>query len=279
MYVCPTCKGSLEADSCSTCGFAVEWIGEVPVLFSHSTLSARYREIGRFYDGFYLTRENAWQDLAGRGEKFLSYTAALVKGLNPRRYLDIGCGQGFLLEAVTAHEKFGVDISRTAIEGAKRRTKAEYCLGIIEELPYPNGYFDVVTGIGVMEHFLDCPSALNEISRVLRKGGCFIVLLFLDIPFTERIRIKASEFIYPHFRPRDLLHWMLRKYFGISEHQHHKSSQEHIGQPVQNHYTPRDLKRLFRGSGLSIRSLITKRLEPNCPLEGHYFRFYILRKG
>ena len=96
MYVCPTCKGILERMRCVQCAFKVDWNDGVPVFFAASPIANRYREIGLFYDALYQDRENVWKELDGRGAEFTSYVASVVENFSPKRYLDIGCGQGYL---------------------------------------------------------------------------------------------------------------------------------------------------------------------------------------
>jgi SAM-dependent methyltransferase len=250
-----------------------------PSFFSSSKIADRYRDIATFYDDLYESRSNAWEDLVGRSTEFITYVSSLVYSTNPTRYLDIGCGQGFLLSAVSAPEKFGIDISRRAVEAARLRATAKLSQGIVEELPFPSGYFDVVTGIGVMEHFIDCPRATAEISRVLRECGSYIVWLSVEEPLLERLWIEVSEFIYPEFRPLGLCRWALAKLGRFVGRRSRKGvSRDPTGQPVRNHQTVRGVRRLFRRSGFRVKSLITKRRMPNAPLAGHDFRIYVLEK-
>ncbi len=87
LYVCPSCKGNLEDGVCAGCGFTVDLLDEVPSFLSRSELANRYREIARFYDSVYDSREPVvWA--AGRGPEFIAYVASLVRRMNPTRYLD-----------------------------------------------------------------------------------------------------------------------------------------------------------------------------------------------
>jgi SAM-dependent methyltransferase len=242
-------------------------------------MSLRYGDIATFYDTLYESKPDAWKDLAGRGVVFLNYIGTLISTFNPARYLDIGCGQGFLLNAVSASETFGIDISRKAIEGARHRTNARLCLGIIEELPFPNDFFDVVTGMGVMEHFLDSATATQEVARVLRKGGYYILLIYVPISLVERVMIKMAEYLFPRFRPFALCRWALSRCVVSGEHNNDAfHSRDHVPQPVQNCFTHSSAKRLFSASGFRVASMITKRLVPDAPLEGHHFRIYVLQR-
>lgn len=84
--------------------------GRVPVFFAVSPVANRYREIGLFYDERYETRPNPWKDLAGRGPDFINYMTPLIESCSPRRYLEVGCGEGFLVSSVSTPEKCGLDI-------------------------------------------------------------------------------------------------------------------------------------------------------------------------
>ena len=272
VYVCPTCKGNLVDGTCRGCGFTFDPSDEIPWFFSGSELANRYREIARFYDSVYESEEDVvWAP--GRGPEFIAYVESLVRRTNPMRYLDIGCGQGRLLGAISALEKHGIDISPKAVDAARLRAGASaLCLGIVEELPYPANYFDVVTGIGVMHHFLDGPAAMLEVWRVLREGGLFIVNPYIETPLSERFLIKVSEFIYPRFRPVRFWQWALAKYRRPPE------PETQIVQPVYTRYTARQARQFFRRNGFRVRSLITRRRMPDTPLAAHHFRIYVLEK-
>ena len=68
-------------------------------------------------------------------------------------YLDFGCGTGFGTEIVAAHfeRSFGVDRRLECLEYAERhhgRAGTVYCSG----LPNPDGHYDFVTMLEVIEH-------------------------------------------------------------------------------------------------------------------------------
>ena len=43
--------------------------------------------------------------------------------------------------------------------------------GDVSRLPFTSSYFDLVTSVAALEHFLDVPSVVSEVNRVLRPGG------------------------------------------------------------------------------------------------------------
>ncbi len=88
--------------------------------------------------------------------------------------LDLGCGDGgFCLFAArrgaTVH---GLDAEPDTIALALDRVPTgEFRLGLMEQLPWPDDRFDVVTSFNALQYALDPELALGEASRVLRAGG------------------------------------------------------------------------------------------------------------
>jgi SAM-dependent methyltransferase len=100
------------------------------------------------------------------------------------RLLDIGCGNGaYTLElAAGFDEVHGIEIEperlgelerRLAAPGAPANVRA--ALMSAEALEFPDASFDVVTAIEVIEHIVDLDRALDEVRRVLRPGGAFLI--------------------------------------------------------------------------------------------------------
>jgi SAM-dependent methyltransferase len=59
--------------------------------------------------------------------------------------------------------------------------RAKVLVGDIQKkLPYPDGYFDRVLAIHVLEHLPDLPAALGEVHRLLAPAGRFSVLIPCD---------------------------------------------------------------------------------------------------
>jgi SAM-dependent methyltransferase len=56
-------------------------------------------------------------------------------------------------------------------------------------LPYPDGFFDVVTSNGVLEHVDDDGTSLYELFRVLRPGGTFVITCLPNrLSYTEALQ-------------------------------------------------------------------------------------------
>lgn len=104
-------------------------------------------------------------------------TTTLERGT---RLLEIGCGTGAVLAVLG--EEFpdvrltGVDIDRSQLESARAYLaaaglEAELTQADAHALPFPDGAFDHVWMMWVLEHLQDPVVALREARRILRAGG------------------------------------------------------------------------------------------------------------
>lgn len=93
------------------------------------------------------------------------------------RILDVGCGVGALLEALSllGWETEGIDTDATVVALCQGRG-LNARVGLLEEQHYPDGSFDVVTMMHVIEHVPDPLRTLREVYRILRPGGRLIML-------------------------------------------------------------------------------------------------------
>ncbi len=94
------------------------------------------------------------------------------------RVLDVGCGSGLFakLTAALGARVDGLDAADGLVEIARRRAPgATFSSGDMEELPYADRTFDVVTAINVFHHAADPDHALIEASRVAKRGGQIVI--------------------------------------------------------------------------------------------------------
>jgi SAM-dependent methyltransferase len=90
------------------------------------------------------------------------------------RLLDIGCGAGLAaqLAAELGAQVSGIDAAPAFIEIARERLPdGDFRVGDMEELPYADASFDVVTGFNSFQHAANLVAALSEAKRVARSGG------------------------------------------------------------------------------------------------------------
>lgn len=101
--------------------------------------------------------------------------------------LDVGCGEGQIARLVAARgadRVVGVDASSAQItEAGRRGGGVAYARCTATGLPVRSGTFDAVVSCLVLEHVDDLDGALDEVARVLRPGGRFV--LFLNHPMFQ----------------------------------------------------------------------------------------------
>jgi ubiquinone/menaquinone biosynthesis C-methylase UbiE len=115
-------------------------------------------------------------------------SSLLEKGDN---LLDLGCGNGNLISDAKKRKLFkryyGIDLIGIVVKRAKKEIrkisgdlKSVYIkrASLDSKLPFKDKYFSVITCTSVLEHIFDPYFSIQEINRVLKKGGSLI----LEVP-------------------------------------------------------------------------------------------------
>ncbi len=99
--------------------------------------------------------------------------------------LDIGCGDGdfCITSKGLFHDVYGVDVSPVRIMNAQkkiseREDKSSFHFvqhDVDENLIYPNNFFDTVTSLATLEYVVYPYRVIQEVRRVLKQGGHFVV--------------------------------------------------------------------------------------------------------
>ncbi len=118
----------------------------------------------------------------------LHYLPRLVDftSFRDQKLLEVGCGIGTDLArfARGGARVTGIDLSQTAIDLARQNfalnnlTADELRVGNGEQLPYPDGSFDVVYGHGVIQYTANPAALIRECHRVLKPGGTGIFMVY-----------------------------------------------------------------------------------------------------
>lgn len=184
---CSLCQSTLRLSddgkelSCLNCGTTFPILDDIPAMMTDCET------------GNDLSRskwDTAYQAWTGLEEEFrnvhmdglLTQLLTCVPDNRPgekRVYLEIGCGMGFVGEALmrAGWTFVGVDYSLAALRQLKDRLRSrnlnDYLLihGDIEQLPIVGGAVQLVGGYGVIEHLRDPVPALRHVHRVLEAGG------------------------------------------------------------------------------------------------------------
>jgi len=135
-----------------------------------------------YYTQYFAFEQNDWW-FEARRRIVLELIASRGAGPNDGgSILDAGCGTGITLQYIERFGRpFGVDKEMVALKFCKTRDAKRLTCAPIEDLPFADASFDIVTCLDVIEHVEDDQKAITEIARVIRPGG----LLILTVPAFE----------------------------------------------------------------------------------------------
>jgi SAM-dependent methyltransferase len=132
-----------------------------------------------------------------------TYEAALARtGLERGwRVLDIGCGAGAFLKLIAdrSGKPHGIDASEALIAFARTRLpQADLRVGEMEDLPWNDSTFDLVTGFNSFFFANDMIAALREAGRVAKPGGPVMIQVW---GAHERCDLEAMKQVARPFLP------------------------------------------------------------------------------
>jgi SAM-dependent methyltransferase len=160
------------------------------------------------FDAFYLKLEDRFrgsrEDIRGRVEIYVPLVAGAGAGTHGRPIVDLGCGRGEWMEAITAHglSGYGVDANPVMVADCAQRGQRAVQADALDHLrSLPTSSVGAITSMHVVEHlpFSRLLAVVEESLRVLNPGG----VLILETPNPENLLVGADRFyIDPtHQRP------------------------------------------------------------------------------
>lgn len=141
----------------------------------------------------------------------------------------------------------GLDLDPDFVEEGRKKAEAEgvdarFVAAPAEDLPFDDGYFDIVISNFVLEHVPDWQGMLQEMLRVLRPGGvAYLSTNCVFYPFTNEVRLPLFPY-YPGWVKRRLLKLAVDRF---------PSWVNYSPTPACNWFTPGGLKRAFSETGFS----------------------------
>jgi 2-polyprenyl-6-hydroxyphenyl methylase/3-demethylubiquinone-9 3-methyltransferase len=131
----------------------------------------------------------------------------IIDNLSPmRKILDIGCGAGLVANALAlkGHRVTGIDLSETSLQIAKTHDKTHtvlYQQANAYSLPFPDGQFDSVCAIDVLQHVEEPSLLISEAARVLKPKGTLFFHTFNRSMMSYLVAIKAIQWLMPKTPP------------------------------------------------------------------------------
>ncbi|CAL2088028.1 bifunctional demethylmenaquinone methyltransferase/2-methoxy-6-polyprenyl-1,4-benzoquinol methylase UbiE [Tenacibaculum sp. 190524A05c] len=132
----------------------------------------------------------------------------LVSENNPKQILDIATGTGdlaLMMAELNPDKIVGLDISpgmlevgKQKINKAKLSDKIEMVVGDSENIPFEDNTFDAITVSFGVRNFENLDKGLQEIHRVLKPGGKFVVLETSNptkFPFKQGYKLYTNIFL------------------------------------------------------------------------------------
>ncbi len=147
----------------------------------------------------YFNSENSSPEFGKRWQ-------AAIGNWDDKIVVDIGCGLGNVYAAVggSPREIFGVDVSHGALVHA---AKIGYTpvLADAHNLPFVDGFADIVTLNAVLHHCDDMARVLAEAARLVRPGG---LLITDEDPLCHLVNYQGVALLVNEARKRFPMYWL-----------------------------------------------------------------------
>ena len=127
-------------------------------------------------------RPNDWAEIQEvTSRSCYEYVLDFLKLSPGLKLLDVGCGSGYFCQLASGSgaDITGMDGTGPFIEVAKKRAPSvKFLTGEMEELPFGDESFDVVTGFNSFQYAANVKNALTEARRVLKDKGKLVAMIW-----------------------------------------------------------------------------------------------------
>jgi 2-polyprenyl-3-methyl-5-hydroxy-6-metoxy-1,4-benzoquinol methylase len=144
----------------------------------------------------------------------------LVQRAAPDSLLDVGCGEGVLVQRLAQRlpdaRVVGVDLDELSIQAGWSRHAApnlEYCTMDGRALPFADGEFDTVSAIELLEHVPDPEGMVAEMTRCARRH---LLVSVPREPLWRALNVARGAYVRQLGNtPGHLNHWSKRTFVGL----------------------------------------------------------------
>ena len=191
---------------CPSCGL----VTTLP-LPGDAEIEAHYA--GRFDEGNYrLLQDYAAQYMdvyRGLAGDLSAYLAARGRDLTGLRVLDVGCFTGDFLTVLrdAGADVHGLELQSRAVEEANGKLDGRVLEADVPGRNFPQGPFDVVTLLGLIEHVVDPVKLVRRVHSLLTGGGA----LLIQTPNSGSLPARVTGKYWPPYEPVEHIHLFAKK--------------------------------------------------------------------
>ncbi len=123
----------------------------------------------------------------------------LVRRLSPPgRVLDVGCDEGYAARPLVTYgfQVCGIDNNPAALEKAARYFQKTILADLENDLPTPDGPFEVIIFADILEHLTDPAAVFQHFTALLAPGGLVVVSLPNVAHWYVRLSLLRGRFDY-----------------------------------------------------------------------------------
>jgi len=163
----------------------------------HSKRWEEAQKIERFYWTKEDFRSSEFKELFIKYSEVFGEIEARYGFSDDSKILDLGCGATCPSTLFKKGKKYGVDpIAGVFLEKDRKELEGKIRLfeGSGENIPFEDGFFDVVLCRNALDHMDDVHRVMTEMKRVTRKKGLVILSIYTYTPFITALK-KTSEYI------------------------------------------------------------------------------------
>ncbi len=149
------------------------------LIFQHPVLTQT--AINEIYDGNYfeyeVSNQESFFELMLLGLKDIDFENAIENKLPNKRFLDIGCATGMLLNNFKSRgfEVEGVEICKASVEYARKTYDLNIHNKPLLDVGFPDNHFSLIHFSHLIEHVPNPADFLKEIYRILMPKGYAII--------------------------------------------------------------------------------------------------------
>jgi ubiquinone/menaquinone biosynthesis C-methylase UbiE len=146
----------------------------------------------KLWDNEYASGFGDQLKLPGEAEHHRKLVELLVEAGKSKKILDVGCGEGLILDYLKDYESYlGVDFSEVALRAASRRTDAKTAFIQAEAESFvPAREFDAIIFNESLYYFDEPLKAARHYGRFLQSDGVLAVSIFMK---TDNVRRLAAD--------------------------------------------------------------------------------------